>query len=114
MLSAQAPGRVVEEIFRLGRRYSSSTVTALICEAEPTDPLPGIAVAIAGKRIGGAVTRNRARRVIREAVRLSGGPWGGVRIAIIARKPLDHTSPSEIASRLSGILRKDTSDRGAQ
>lgn len=113
MLRVQAPGRVVEEIFRFGRRYSRSTITALIYEADPTDPSHGIAVAIAGKRIGGAVTRNRARRVIREAMRLSGGPWGGLRIAIIARKPLNSTSPSEVAAQLSGILRKDTIERGA-
>lgn len=114
MLRAQAPGRVVEELFRHGRRYSSPKITVLVCEGDAFDPSSGLAVAIAGKKIGGAVNRNRAKRVIREAVRLSGGPWEGFRVAVIARDSLENTPPSEIASQLSGILRKSAVDRGVQ
>ncbi len=112
MLRAQAPGRVVEEIFRHGRRYSSSKITVLVCDGDSFDPPAGLVAAIAGRKIGGAVIRNRAKRVIKEAVRLSGGPWGGFRIAIIARHSLENTTPSEVASQLSGILRKSQVDRG--
>lgn len=112
MLRAQAPGRVVEELFRHGRRYSSPKITVLICDGDPFDPEAGLVAAIAGRKVGGAVVRNRAKRVIREAVRLSGGPWGGFRVAIIARNSFENTSPSKVASQLSGILRKSRVDRG--
>lgn len=40
---------------------------------------------VAGKRLGGAVFRNRSKRVMREAMRRAGGPYSGWDLALIAR-----------------------------
>ena len=41
---------------------------------------------IAGKKLGNAVWRNRAKRRMREACRAVGGPFSGYDIAFVARK----------------------------
>lgn len=43
---------------------------------------------LAGKRLGVAPKRNRAKRVLREAARLEGAPWPGFRVVLIAREAL--------------------------
>ena len=41
---------------------------------------------IAGKRLGDAPVRSRAKRRMREAARAAGAPWVGVDVAFVARE----------------------------
>jgi ribonuclease P protein component len=59
---------------------------------------------IAGRKLGGAVVRNRHKRVMREAVRRSGGPWQGLDVAIVARPGLAQAGPLEIDAALAACL----------
>jgi ribonuclease P protein component len=59
---------------------------------------------IAGRKLGGAVVRNRCKRVMREAVRRCGGPWPGVDVAVIARPGLAQASPADVDEALMACL----------
>ena len=48
----------------------------------------GRLVFIAGRKTGGAVARNRCKRVMRAAVQRAGGPWPGKDAAFIAKASL--------------------------
>ena len=59
----------------------------------------------ASRRVGGAVVRVRARRLVREAVR----PWlrsmcGGWDVVFVARKPLANASYQDVAQAVAQIL----------
>jgi len=43
---------------------------------------------LAGKRLGSAPQRNRAKRLIREAARKHGAPWPGLDALLVARESL--------------------------
>lgn len=51
--------------YRRGKRVSSAAVTTIVSTGEPGPARVGV---VAGKRVGGAVQRNRAKRRLREAV----------------------------------------------
>src|SRR5512143_1815519 len=62
---------------------------------------PRIGVA-AGKKLGGAVTRNRYKRKLRDAVRqVYPGIPGGVDVILIARAPIAEASVAQIAIALT-------------
>jgi ribonuclease P protein component len=63
---------------------------------------------VAGKRIGGAVERNRARRVMRAAWR-EAGPLAGDRDAVlVARAPIAGASSNELADEMDAIMNRTT------
>jgi ribonuclease P protein component len=63
-------------------------------------------VFVAGKKLGGAVMRNRCKRVLREAVRRAGGPWDGHDIALVARAKAATAMPADLDTSLREGLRK--------
>jgi ribonuclease P protein component len=75
----------IERLFAEGRRRGRQAALVIVLETpEARDP-DGRVLFIAGKRLGTAVRRNRCKRVLREAVRRTGGPWPGLDVALVAR-----------------------------
>ena len=56
-----------------------------------------------GRRFGGAVRRNRIKRLVREAVRLNWRDWkvGGADIIVVAKKEADRYGLGDVTSELS-------------
>src|SRR5262252_7355498 len=73
-----------ERLFRRGARVESPAFV-LLWHREPGPRAVGFAV---GRRLGGSVVRNRARRRLREAYRRQRGlvPTEGIRLCFIARQ----------------------------
>ncbi len=94
--------REIDRIFREGARSTSGTLVVL---ASPTPqergPLGRVAF-VAGTKLGGAVVRNRTKRLLREAVRATGGPWPEWDVIVLAR-PAALGAP---VAQIAGDLRK--------
>ena len=84
-----------------GERWTADSVIAFVAPGE------GGAAFVAGRRIGKAVQRNRARRVLKAAW---GGLAGRVRedqdVVLVARKTILGAGSPEIGDELSLLLRR--------
>ncbi|GAB4421385.1 MAG: ribonuclease P protein component [Anaerolineales bacterium] len=87
-----------------GKSYAHPLVV-LVVKANETS---GIRVGVtAGRSVGGAVRRNRSKRLLREAMRpLLPKLPPGWDLILIARKPLPSSSLVEIRSVLEHLLRR--------
>ena len=76
----------------------------LIMYLAPADGSPGIAV-IAGRRVGGAVVRNRARRILREAWRaVAPGLEQEYRAVLVATPEIRGAKTGEVAGEIAEAL----------
>jgi ribonuclease P protein component len=68
-------------------------------------PGPGSAAFVAGRRVGGAVLRNRARRILRAAWReLAPRVEGGHDVALVARAAIAGARTSELVAEVEELL----------
>jgi len=68
-------------------------------------PGPGSAAFVAGRRVGGAVLRNRARRILRAAWReLAPRVADGYAVAIVARATIAGARANELVAEVEELL----------
>ena len=80
-------------------------MVAVVAEELPERGSGGRVAYIAGKKLGDAPKRNRAKRVLREAARMQGAPWQKKRIVLIARESLLNAKVSEVSDDINRALR---------
>jgi ribonuclease P protein component len=67
----------------------------------------GSAAFVAGRRVGGAVDRNRARRVLRAAWReLASGVRDGYDIVLVARQSIGGARSTDLVAEVDALLRR--------
>ncbi len=103
-MSTIKSSREIDSIFRDSRRVAHPLVIALIAKTPEGRGHDGRVAFIAGKKLGPAVSRNRAKRVLREAVRAAGGPWPGFDVALIATRKTGTASPQETEAAFARLL----------
>jgi ribonuclease P protein component len=95
--------REIDAMFRSGAKIDGPLMMLLISSSADAT-VEGRACFVAGRRLGGAVLRNRAKRVMREALRLSGGPPRGLDIVLIARSAVITAKMPDVEHALHDLL----------
>lgn len=95
----------IEKLFASGRRVSHPALLVLASRTPSSRDADGRVLIVAGKRLGGAVQRNRSKRVLREALRRAGGPWAGWDVALSARSGTDRADAAVLDDALTCALR---------
>jgi ribonuclease P protein component len=90
--------REIEQILDTCRPHRARRV--LIFERPGTGRL----AVVAGKRIGGAVERNRARRVLRAAWRDVAGAVPARDAVLVARAPITGATSTELADEMKTLM----------
>jgi ribonuclease P protein component len=100
----------ISSLFKMAHKITTASFIALVEKADEERGHKGRVAFIAGKRLGNAPKRNRAKRLMREAAREARLPWSGVDVIFIARERTVKGSfkmvmddISRLQRRLSGI-----------
>ena len=96
--------REIDKVFLESRRAAHPLLIALVAPTPEGRGPQGRVAFIAGKRLGGAVLRNRCKRVMRAAVRRTAGPWAGQDVLLIARPKTASASTEALDSALISVL----------
>ena len=93
-----------KRVRRFGRSYTHPLVVLVTLPTR--EPVTRIGVT-AGKKVGGAVQRNRAKRLLREALRMvHPSIIQGNDLMLIARKPLPGTDMVKIQEAIDLLLKR--------
>jgi ribonuclease P protein component len=95
-------GVSIERVFREGRSAHGERVVLF------TAPGSGEVVLIAGRKIGGAVQRNRARRILRAALREI-APEGveGCDVVVVARQTIRGARTHDLVAEMKELLARE-------
>lgn len=96
----------IDALFKQGRRAGTELLVVLTLPTPERRGPEGRVVFVAGKKLGGAVVRNRCKRVVRDAVRRAGGPWAGADVALLARRGTATAPPAALDEGLATALRR--------
>lgn len=93
-----------KRVRRTGKSYAHPFVVLVVQASEAPRVRVGVT---AGRSVGGAVQRNKAKRLLREAIRpLLPQLVSGWDLILIARPALASSSLQEIRHALAGLLRR--------
>jgi ribonuclease P protein component len=93
-----------KRVRQLGTTYAHPFIVVIVL---PNNMHKSRFAIAAGRSIGNAVQRNRAKRILREAMRASLGKIkAGWDVVILARKPIANAPYSEVSSALNHLLTK--------
>jgi ribonuclease P protein component len=98
--------REIDRIFGESKRAAHPLVIALVSKTPEGRGPQGRVAFIAGKRMGGAVLRNRCKRVMRAAVRRIEGPWAGFDVLLVARAQTATAPAAELDVALLSVVRR--------
>jgi ribonuclease P protein component len=89
--------QVFTRLFKKGTRFRGNNLTIIYLLSE--EPSVGF---VASKRVGGAVQRNRTKRLLREAYRMNKGLFAGLEVVLYAFGPLTIKDITDAFSAFKG------------
>jgi ribonuclease P protein component len=93
----------IARILRTGSPHRSRRVVLYVAPGTG----PSRAAWVTGRRVGSAVARNRARRLLREAWReLAARVPVGYELVLVARGPFGEAKASDVVEEVEGLLRR--------
>ena len=105
----------IDRLFKTGRRITTNSIIALVAESIDGRDRCGRVAFVAGKKLGSAPIRNKAKRRMRAAARLTNAPIQGIDLVLIARSSTAKTNFNDLLQDMSLITRRIiTSERGTQ
>lgn len=97
----------VTRLFNEGRRIGTKDLTLIVLRNEKQHDQHGRAAFIAGKRLGNAVWRNRAKRRMRAVCVAVGGPAPGYDMVFLAKKSTNSADFSAMVRNVNRILERN-------
>jgi ribonuclease P protein component len=98
--------REIDAIFRGAKRAAHPLLIVLVAQTPEGRGRTGRVAFVAGKRIGGAVVRNRSRRVLRATVQRAGGSWPNWDVVMISRQGTAQAAPEDLDRALAVVLKR--------
>ncbi len=96
--------REIDALFRGGRRLRGRLLMAVVLPRPEEGPR---ALFVVGRKVGGAVVRNRVRRRLREAYRAAVGRFQRpIDVALVAHPPAAEATYQQLAAELAELLAK--------
>jgi ribonuclease P protein component len=103
-----------ERVWREGQSHAHPLVVLVSCRRPTEAQAPGSGAApltrcgfVAGKKVGSAVRRNRAKRLLREAVRARQAALaGGWDLVFVARPPLAEATLGQTQAAVNQLLKR--------
>ena len=89
-------------VFSGGKRANHRLVRMTVLRQDEGGPAR--VAFVAPKRLGNAVFRNRCKRVLREAARISGLPREGYEIILFATRATHDAHPAEVAPAIDSLM----------
>jgi ribonuclease P protein component len=80
-----------DAVYRRGRSAASRHAIVYVFARDPSDDVPARFGFSVSRKVGGAVERNRVKRVLREAAATAAGSLHGVDVVVVARPGLAET-----------------------
>jgi ribonuclease P protein component len=96
----------ISSLFKTAEKYTTGSLIALICKTDPTRGSRSRVAFIAGKRLGSAPKRSRAKRLMREAARQTGAPWPGFDMVFVAREKALQASLGVVVEDMLRVQKK--------
>ena len=99
----------ISRLFSQGKRFSTPFLSVLVLEQEhqhDNEPSHGRVAFIAGKRLGNAVWRNRAKRRMRAVCTELGGPFPGYDVVFLAKRPVTEAPFADMLNHALKALMK--------
>jgi ribonuclease P protein component len=96
----------ISSLFKTAQKYTTGSLIALIGTTDRERGTGGRVAFVAGKRLGSAPKRNRAKRLLREAARKTDAPWFDMDIVFVAREKTTTTSLSMVVEDMLCVQRK--------
>ena len=94
----------ISSLFGTADRYVQKNLILFVAREQPQRDQAGRVAFLAGKRLGSAPKRNRAKRLLREAARLEGAPWLQRRCLLVARGKSYELHVDEVRKQLRRAL----------
>lgn len=102
----------ISSLFRTARKAATGDLVMMVQRNGKERGLEGRVAFIAGKRLGNAPWRNRAKRMMREAARKAGAPWPGFDALLIAREHTATTSLEALTGDIESLRGRLMGDPG--
>ncbi len=92
-----------QRVFDAGRRAHGRYLTIIVAPADGPRSRLGI---VASRKVGGAVVRNRAKRLIRQVFRTESAPRAAFDLVIIARSATAEVGAAELTADYRVTLKR--------
>ena len=94
----------ITNLFNEGRRIGTKHLTLIVLRNEKQHGQHGRAAFIAGKKLGNAVWRNRAKRRMRAACSQMGDAFSGYDVLFVARRKINEVPFDQLLSQMGDSL----------
>jgi ribonuclease P protein component len=96
----------ITTLFKTAQRITTNNLIVLSCETKDGRGLLGRVAFIAGKRLGSAPQRNKAKRLMREAAFFTQAPWPGFDVVFVAREQTISTTLNILIKDMESVRQR--------